>query len=141
MILTLQQHLKRSYKTLVLVNAYEDPLNALSDFKPCFYDLIILDIKMPKLNGFELYAEIQERDSQDKMCFVTADEMYYNEVRKQGTTILCIRYRAFFAKAYFKCRSPKKSREDNEWRQIVTHCERWHTCTFEERHDKIHTLL
>lgn len=45
-----------------IVNAYEDPLVALSDFKPCFYDLIILDIKMPKLNGFELYTEIQKRD-------------------------------------------------------------------------------
>jgi CheY-like chemotaxis protein len=73
-----------------IVNAYEDPLIALSDFKPRFYDLIILDIKMPKLNGFELYAEIQKRDSQVKMCFVTADEMYYNEVRKQGEQQYCV---------------------------------------------------
>ena len=73
-----------------IVDSYEDPLIALSDFKPSFYDLIILDIKMPKLNGFELYAEIQKRDSQVKICFVTADEMYYNEVRKQGEQQYCV---------------------------------------------------
>jgi CheY-like chemotaxis protein len=54
------------------------------------YDLIILDIKMPKLNGFELYAEIQKRDTQVMICFVTADEMYYNEVRKQGEQQYCV---------------------------------------------------
>jgi DNA-binding response OmpR family regulator len=41
------------------VHTYQDPLIALSKFKPGYYDLVILDIKMPKMNGFELYAEIQ----------------------------------------------------------------------------------
>jgi DNA-binding response OmpR family regulator len=73
-----------------IVDTYEDPLIALSDFKPGFYDLIILDIKIPKMNGFELYAELQKIDSQVKMCFVTADEMYYNRVRKQGEQQYCV---------------------------------------------------
>lgn len=65
-----------------IVDTYEDPLIALSKFKPHFYDLVVLDIKMAKMNGFELYVEMQKRDSQVKVCFVTAGEMYYDEVRK-----------------------------------------------------------
>ena len=65
-----------------IVDTYEDPLIALSKFKPHFYDLVILDIKMAKMNGFELYAKMLKRDDQVKVCFITAGEMYYNEVRK-----------------------------------------------------------
>jgi two-component system response regulator ChvI len=66
----------------LIVHAYEDPLVALSNFKPRYYDLVILDIKMPKMNGFELYAEMQKIDNQVRVCFVTAGEMYYDKVRK-----------------------------------------------------------
>jgi DNA-binding response OmpR family regulator len=65
-----------------IVDVYNDPLIALSKFKPSYYDLVILDIKMPKMNGFELYTEIQKIDNQVKACFITAGEIYYNEVRK-----------------------------------------------------------
>jgi DNA-binding response OmpR family regulator len=65
-----------------IVDVYNDPLIALSKFKPSYYDLVILDIKMPKMNGFELYTEIQKIDNQVKVCFITAGEIYYNEVRK-----------------------------------------------------------
>ena len=65
-----------------IVDTYEDPLIALSKFKPHFYDLVILDIKMAKMNGFELYAKMLKRDDQVKVCFVTAGEMYYSEVRR-----------------------------------------------------------
>ena len=65
-----------------IVYVYNDPLIALSKFKQIYYDLVILDIKMPKMNGFELYTEIQKIDNQVKVCFITAGEMYYNEVRK-----------------------------------------------------------
>ena len=37
---------------------------------------------MPKMNGFELYTELQKIDNQVKVCFITAGEMYYNELRK-----------------------------------------------------------
>ena len=40
------------------VEIYTDPKKALSNFKPDYYDLIILDIKMPNIDGFELYKEI-----------------------------------------------------------------------------------
>ena len=39
------------------VDVYNDPLLALSDYKPGIYDLLLLDIKMPKMNGFELYKK------------------------------------------------------------------------------------
>jgi DNA-binding response OmpR family regulator len=41
------------------------------------YDLAILDIKMPQLNGFALYREIKKLDKKLKICFLTAGEMYY----------------------------------------------------------------
>lgn len=71
------------------VDTYEDPLTALSNFRPHYYDLVILDIKMPKMNGFELYSEMLEIDSQVKVCFVTAGEMYYDNVRKNEEEQYC----------------------------------------------------
>jgi DNA-binding response OmpR family regulator len=66
-----------------IVHTYQDPLIALSMFKPGYYDIVILDIKMPKMNGFELYAEIQKIDNKVKVCFITAGEMYYDKVREE----------------------------------------------------------
>jgi DNA-binding response OmpR family regulator len=65
------------------VNAYQDPLIALSEFKPGYYDLVILDIKMPEMNGFKLYTEMQKVDNQAKFCFITAGEMFYDKVREE----------------------------------------------------------
>ncbi len=59
------------------VDSYQNPLLALQKFKADFYDLVILDIKMPKLNGFVLYREIKRLDKMVKICFLTAGEMYY----------------------------------------------------------------
>jgi DNA-binding response OmpR family regulator len=66
-----------------IVHAYQDPRIALSKFKPSYYDLVILDIKMPQMNGFELYAEMRKIDNQVKFCFITAGEMYYDKVREE----------------------------------------------------------
>jgi DNA-binding response OmpR family regulator len=66
-----------------VVDTYQDPIVALSEFRPNSYDLLILDIKMPKMNGFELYTEIRKLDQQVKVCFVTAGEMYYDELRNE----------------------------------------------------------
>jgi CheY-like chemotaxis protein len=63
------------------VDSFIDPLAALSNFKPCYYDLVILDIKMPKINGFELCAEMKKIDDQIKIYFLTAGEMYYDRFR------------------------------------------------------------
>lgn len=60
-----------------IVDSYEDPFLALENFKPNFYDLLILDIKMPEMSGFSFYREIKKRDDKMKVCFLTAGEMYY----------------------------------------------------------------
>ena len=60
-----------------VVDSYEDPLLALEKFKVDLYKLVILDIKMPELNGFALYREIKRLDKKVKVCFLTAGEMYY----------------------------------------------------------------
>lgn len=65
------------------VDSFNDPQEALSKFKPGSYDLIILDIKMPKMDGFELYHEIKKKDNNAKICFLTASELYYEEFRKE----------------------------------------------------------
>ncbi|MGB8033170.1 MAG: response regulator [Nitrososphaeraceae archaeon] len=66
------------------VSTFNDPVIALSNFKAGLYDLIILDIKMPKMDGFDLYQEIKKIDSQVRICFLTASEMYYEEFRKEA---------------------------------------------------------
>jgi len=54
------------------VDSFNDPLLALNSYKVNFYDLVILDIKLPKMDGFELYTKIREKDPKVKMCFLTA---------------------------------------------------------------------
>jgi len=64
-------------------DSYTDPLVALENYRPGLYDLLLIDIAMPKMNGFELYDNIRKLDNKVKICFITASEMYYEEVRKQ----------------------------------------------------------
>ena len=64
------------------VDSINDPITALKSYKSNVYDLIILDIKMPKMDGFQLYAKIREQDPKTKICFLTASEMYYEKFRK-----------------------------------------------------------
>ena len=63
--------------------SYTDPVKALQEFKPYFYDLILLDIKMPVLNGFELCKKIIELDKAVHIIFITASEEYYEQFRTQ----------------------------------------------------------
>ena len=65
------------------VDTFNDSEEVLSNFKPDYYDLVILDIKMPKMDGFELYDELKKKDSDAKICFLTASEPYYKEFRKK----------------------------------------------------------
>ena len=64
------------------VDAFNDPVLALSNFKPGLYDLLLLDVKMPQLNGFELYEKIKKIDKDAKACFITAHEVYYESLRE-----------------------------------------------------------
>jgi two-component system, OmpR family, response regulator ChvI len=59
------------------VDSYEDPILALENFKSYFYDLVILDIKMPQMDGFLVFNEIKKLDNRIKVCFLTAGEIHY----------------------------------------------------------------
>jgi DNA-binding response OmpR family regulator len=67
------------------VDTFTDPLSALENFREQdgMYDMIILDIKMPEMNGFELYRQIKKIDDKVKVCFLTAGEMDYEQFRKE----------------------------------------------------------
>jgi two-component system response regulator ChvI len=64
------------------VHVFDDSIIALNNYKAGLYDLLILDIKMPRMDGFELYDQIKKIDDKSKVCFLTASEMYYKELRK-----------------------------------------------------------
>lgn len=65
------------------VVVFNDPFLALSEFKKGSYDLILLDYKMPNMNGFELYKEIRKIDDKVKVYFITAIEIYHEELEKK----------------------------------------------------------
>jgi two-component system, OmpR family, response regulator ChvI len=64
------------------VDVFNDPQEALSNFEASKYDLLLLDIRMPKMNGFELYKEMDKIDNDVKVCFITAFEVYYEALRE-----------------------------------------------------------
>ena len=64
------------------INVFNNSADALKDFKPHFYDLIMLDIVMPKMDGFDLYKELRKVDPDVKVCFLTASEMYREDLRE-----------------------------------------------------------
>ena len=70
------------------VDAFNDPILALSNFKPNFYALSILDINMPKMNGYELYKEIRKIDDKVKICILTASEIYNESLRAPPSQLL-----------------------------------------------------
>ncbi|MFL6407509.1 MAG: PleD family two-component system response regulator [Nitrososphaeraceae archaeon] len=63
--------------------SYTDSVKALKEYRPFYYDLILLDIKMPVLNGFELCKKIREIDKPVHIIFITASEAYYEKFRGQ----------------------------------------------------------
>lgn len=64
------------------VYAYNDPLNVLSEFRPNFYDLLLVDISMPKMNGIDLSRQLLELDPNVKICFITAGEANIEVLRE-----------------------------------------------------------
>jgi len=66
------------------IDSFTNPISALSSFKSNTYDLAILDIKMPKMNGYELYEKIKNIDHKIKVCFLTAfGEGYHEEFKRR----------------------------------------------------------
>ena len=70
------------------VDSFTEPFAALNNFKSGLYDLIMIDIVLPNMNGFELYYTIKKLDDKVKICFITASEMYYKEIRKEAYPVL-----------------------------------------------------
>lgn len=65
------------------VDTFNDPLLALSRFKPNHYDLVLLDIIMPNIDGFKIYDEIKKIDTEIKILFLTANEIYYSKRKRE----------------------------------------------------------
>jgi len=63
--------------------AYTDPVTALREFKRNYYDLIVLDAKMPQLNGYEFFKKIREQDNAIRMFFITAAKEYFDTLRRE----------------------------------------------------------
>jgi DNA-binding NtrC family response regulator len=64
------------------VEAYTSPISALSNYKPNEFGLLILDIRMPVMNGFELFKRIKSIESNVEACFITAYEDYREEFKE-----------------------------------------------------------
>jgi DNA-binding response OmpR family regulator len=63
------------------VDAFNDPAEALLNFRPGHYDLLLLDIRMPALSGFELFREILKKDGRARACFISAFEFSQEELQ------------------------------------------------------------
>ena len=63
-------------------DAYTNPTLALSNFKPNSYGLLLLDVRMPIMNGFELFRKMKSIDSRVEVCFITAFEDYCEEFKE-----------------------------------------------------------
>jgi DNA-binding response OmpR family regulator len=70
------------------VVTFDDPVAALENFKARSYDLCILDIKMPKMDGLDVYQKIKDLDGDVKVCFLTASELYFERFREGKYPIL-----------------------------------------------------
>lgn len=70
-----------------MVDSFDSPVLALNNFKAGLYDLVLLDIKMPAMDGFKLYEEMKKIDNKFKVCFLTASEMFYEQYRHAHSII------------------------------------------------------
>jgi CheY-like chemotaxis protein len=66
------------------VDVYNDPMESLKNFKPNFYDLIIIDIVMPEMDGFKLCNQLSKVDPAIKILFLTASEKHLDALSKEG---------------------------------------------------------
>jgi DNA-binding NtrC family response regulator len=69
------------------VDTFNDPLEALSNFKPNYYDFLLIDVRMPRMGGYDLYDNIKKIDNKVKSCFITAYEINYQALREQFPTL------------------------------------------------------
>jgi DNA-binding NtrC family response regulator len=64
-----------------IVDSFDNAVLALNNFRADLYDLVLLDIKMPEMDGFKLYEKMRKIDSKFNVCFLTASEMFYEQYR------------------------------------------------------------
>jgi CheY-like chemotaxis protein len=64
------------------VDTYNDPNQALSNFKPHYYDILLIDVRMPEMDGFDLYKELKKLDPVIKVCFITGFEVNYRALQE-----------------------------------------------------------
>jgi DNA-binding NtrC family response regulator len=86
--ITLTIEVELEEEELFDVDSFNDPELALSSFKPGIYHLVILDIVMPKMDGFELYERLKKVDPDINVCFLTASQMYHEEIREEKHSVL-----------------------------------------------------
>jgi DNA-binding response OmpR family regulator len=67
-----------------VVDAYDDPINALSNFKADVYAIALLDLRLPMMNGLELSLRIRKLDKVIKVCFITAFPVYYEALLEEN---------------------------------------------------------
>ena len=67
--------------TAMQVYSYDNPVNAL-DFKPNFYDLLLIGVNMPLMNGFKLCEKLLQKDINVKVCFMTSGEINMDAARE-----------------------------------------------------------
>jgi DNA-binding NtrC family response regulator len=66
----------------LVVDSFSSPDVAIETFRPNYYDLLLLDVKMPGMTGFELYDEIGKIDPGVRVIFITAFEVYYEALKE-----------------------------------------------------------
>jgi signal transduction histidine kinase len=65
-----------------IADTNNDPIDVLSEYKPDYYDLVLIDIRMPEMNGLELYNEIKKIDKNANICFITAYDTDNNTLKQ-----------------------------------------------------------
>ena len=75
------------YNTGFEIHTFNDPITSLKLYRRNFYDLVILEIKIPNMDGFELYIKIKEKDPTVRICFLTAIATFDEEFRKSRPEI------------------------------------------------------
>ena len=82
-ILTLRMALEQNgFRT----DSCSDPTLAYEKFRDGVYDLVLLDIKMPIVDGFHLYQKIKRTDTGVKICFLTASDFITKKLGKKKDT-------------------------------------------------------
>jgi CheY-like chemotaxis protein len=83
----LEAYLDQRGRKMFEVHVYDSPLKALSDFRANLYDLLLTDVYMPGMNGFELSQKILELDLNVRICFISAAEVHIGALRELYPTL------------------------------------------------------